>query len=78
MTRPMPNPLVPTPPQTSEPVQEQIEPQREVIQEPIYYYDTPPEKEVLPFDRQMMIFMFAAFFVGFLLGSLRRPVILKT
>ena len=72
MERPMPSPLAQPQTQTSEP-----EP---LDEPPMYYYQQPePEKELLAnLDRQTMILLFAAFFIGFLLGSLRRPVILKT
>jgi hypothetical protein len=43
-----------------------------------YYYPPPPEtKKEFEFDKQIIIICFAAFFVGFLLGSLKRPIVLK-
>lgn len=75
MTRPAPMMHEPEPP-APEPVTQHEE------EHPIYYYEQAPsvqkEEFPFPFDRQSLIFLFAAFFVGFLLGSLRRPVILKT
>ena len=78
MTRPAPMMHEP------EPLQEPL-PQPEINhmeeEQPVYYYEQTPsvqkEEFTFPLDRQALIFLFAAFFVGFLLGSLRRPVILK-
>ncbi len=43
-----------------------------------YYYPPPTEsKKEFEFDKQIIIICFAAFFVGFLLGSLKRPIVLK-
>lgn len=77
MTRPLP---------MSHEEPHEIKPEPEPVMEsydeqPVYYYNEPPSQPTdlfKNFDRQAMIMLFAAFFVGFLLGSLRRPVILKT
>ena len=43
------------------------------------FYHNGPEKPNIfgEFDKQTLIMFFAIFFIGFLIGNLRRPVILK-
>ena len=54
------------------PVQE-VPYQRPWIEEP-----TEEKKEELHLDRQTIILCFAAFLIGLLLGTLKRPIILKS
>lgn len=42
------------------------------------FYHAPEKPNIFgDFDKQTLIMLFAAFFIGFLIGNLRRPVILK-
>ncbi len=45
------------------------------------WYEHEPVQETFtspfPFDKNMIIVLCAAFFIGFLLGSLRRPIIIR-
>lgn len=52
-------------------------------QQPIYYYDDEPrvqpttKKFDFELDKQTIILCVAALVIGFLLGSLKRPIVLK-
>lgn len=38
----------------------------------------PVRETVFPFDKNTIIILCAAFFIGFLIGSLRRPIIIRS
>lgn len=43
-----------------------------------WYGETPVQETLpFPFDKQTLIVICAAFFIGFLIGSLRRPIIIR-
>jgi hypothetical protein len=74
-------------PEDEPPPQRQLPP----VQEEVYYeqqrdpsfqdwYGDSPVQETLPqfpFDKHTIIVICAAFFIGFLIGSLRRPIIIR-
>ncbi len=57
-----------------------LPPQEEDDHRPVYYYDdvVPPQpKSDFNIDRNVIIICVAALVIGYLLGSLKRPIILK-